>query len=89
VNGGTIEEVGQSFGFRMLALAKIVISGFALIYMVLIGVYMVVFSENEEKVKTQRKQIVYTLIGFLFLNIPGLIYEVMSPAAAGGKSITL
>jgi glucose uptake protein GlcU len=68
---------------------KVVVSGFALIFMVLIGVYMVIFSENEEKVKTQRKQIVYTLIGFLFLNIPGIVYQVMSPADAGGKSITL
>jgi NADH:ubiquinone oxidoreductase subunit 6 (subunit J) len=82
VEGGTIEQVGQSFGFRLLGLMKIVVSGFALIYMVMIGVYMVVFSENEERVKTQRKQIVYTLIGFLFLNIPGIVYQVMSPTDA-------
>lgn len=68
---------------------KVVVSGFALVFMVLIGVYMVVFSENEERVKTQRKQIVYTLVGFLFLNIPGIVYQVMSPADAGGQSITL
>ena len=52
--------------------------------MVMIGVYMVVFSENEEKVKTQRKQITYTLIAFLFLNVPGLLYEVMSPSSVSG-----
>jgi hypothetical protein len=45
---------------------------------------MVVFSENEEKVKTQRKQITYTLIGFLFLNIPGILYQVMSPSSVSG-----
>ncbi len=65
------------------------VSGFALVFMVMIGVYMVVFSENEERVKTQRRQIVYTLIGFLFLNIPGIVYQVMSPASAGGQSISL
>jgi hypothetical protein len=90
VAGGSIEQVGQSFGFRVLGLAKVVISGFALIFMVMIGVYMVIFSENEEKVKTQRKQIVYTLIGFLFLNIPGIVYQVMAPASASSNgSITL
>ncbi|MFZ2256318.1 MAG: hypothetical protein WAW30_07345 [Patescibacteria group bacterium] len=51
-------------------LLKVVVSGFALVFMVMVGVYMVVFSENEERVKTQRKQIVYILIGFLFLNVP-------------------
>ncbi len=37
---------------------------------------MVVFSENEERIKTQRKQIFYSLLGFLFLNIPGVVYQI-------------
>ena len=66
----------QSVGFRILSLAKIIISGFALIYLVMIGVYMVVFSENEERMKAQRKQIMLALIGFVFINIPGIIYQI-------------
>lgn len=65
---------------------KIVVSGFALVFIVMIGVYMVVFSENEERVKTQRKQIVYALVGFLFLNIPGVVYQVISPSSASGET---
>ena len=84
VAGGSVEQVGQTFWLRILGLVKVVISGFALVFMVLIGVYMVIFSENEEKVKTQRKQITYTLIGFLFLNIPGILYQVMSPSSVSG-----
>jgi hypothetical protein len=68
--GNNVVDIGQSFGMRILGLMKVVVSGFALVFMVMIGVYMVVFSENEEKIKTQRRQIVYVLIGFLFLNIP-------------------
>lgn len=66
----------RTLGWKILGLAKMVISGFALIYLVLIGVYMIVFSENEDRIKTQRKQIIYALIGFLFLNIPGVMYQI-------------
>lgn len=48
---------------------------------------MVIFSDNEERVKTQRRQVVYVLIGFLFLNIPGFIYDVLDPASASGTDI--
>lgn len=86
-NGNTIEQVGQSFWLKILGLMKIVISGFALIFMVMIGVNMVIMSDSEERVKTQRRQIVYVLIGFLFLNIPGVIYDVMMPGDASSQSI--
>jgi hypothetical protein len=35
---------------------------------------MIIFSENEDRIKSQRRQLGYVLIGFLFLNIPGLLY---------------
>jgi hypothetical protein len=84
--GNDVTTLGQSFGMRILWLMKLVVSGFALVFMVMIGVYMVVFSENEERVKTQRKQIVYALVAFLFLNIPGVVYEVIAPGSASGES---
>ncbi len=77
----------QSFGFKILWFLKLFISGLALIYLVLIGVYMIVFSENEEKIKSQRKQIFYALMGFLFLNIPGLIYIVFLPSDKSGWNL--
>ena len=69
-------QASQNLGFKILGLAKVIISWVALIYLVIIGVYMVVFSENEERIKTQRKQIYYSLVGFLFLNIPGILYQI-------------
>lgn len=85
--GTDATEITQSFGLKILGLLKIVISGFALIFMVMIGAYMVIFSENEERIKTQRRQIVYVLVAFLFLNIPGFVYDVLSPADAGGVTL--
>lgn len=86
-SGWDAVTVGQAFGLRILNLLKVVVSGFALVFMVMVGVYMVVFSENEERVKTQRKQIVYILIGFLFLNVPWVVYDILSPADASGEVI--
>lgn len=72
----------KDFGFRLLGVMRIVISGIALIYLVMIGVYMILGSDSEETVKTQRKQITYALIGFLFLNIPGFVYTIFMPGQA-------
>lgn len=48
---------------------------------------MIVFSENEDRIKTQRRQITYALIGFVFLNIPGAIYSVFLPSDKNGAII--
>lgn len=70
-----IEEV-QGLGFKALSLVKTIISGAALLYIVLVGAYMIAFSDSEEVMKKQRMQLVYVLVGFLFLNVPGIIYQV-------------
>lgn len=79
---GSIDSA-KNFGFQLLGVMRIVISGIALIYLVMIGVHMIIGSENEETLKTQRKQITYALIGFLFLNIPSLVYTIFMPGNGG------
>lgn len=81
-------EVSRSLGFKVLNFVKLLISGIALIYLVMIGAYMVIFSENEERIKTQRKQITYALVGFLFLNIPGVMYQVFFATPKYWTSVT-
>jgi hypothetical protein len=76
--GNSVEAV-KNIWLRILGVLRIVVSGFALIYLVMIGVYMIIWSDSEETVKTQRKQITYALIGFLFLNIPWFVYTIFSP----------
>lgn len=65
-----IIDTSREFGLRILTAFRLIISGFALIYLVLIGAYMIVYSDSEERIKSQKNQITYSLIGFLFLNIP-------------------
>lgn len=36
---------------------------------------MITYSENEDRIKSQKNQITYALIAFLFLNIPGMLYS--------------
>ncbi len=80
-SGGDSVTAAKDFGFRILGVLRIVVSGFALIYLVMIGVYMILGSDSEETIKTQRKQITYALVGFLFLNIPNFIYEIFAPGS--------
>ena len=75
-NPSDLIEISRSIGMRFLSAIKVVVSGFALIYLVIVWVYMIIFSENEERVKTQRMQLSYALVGFLFLNIPGVVYQI-------------
>ncbi|NRH21269.1 hypothetical protein HOO68_04460, partial [Candidatus Gracilibacteria bacterium] len=74
-NDGSVTSA-KDFGFQILQILKIAVSGVAIIYMVLIGAYMVIGSDSEDTVKTQRKQIIYAIVAFLFLNLPSLAYTV-------------
>jgi hypothetical protein len=86
-NGNDIYSTTRDLGLQILRWAKLLISGFALIWLVLLGAYMVIFSENEEKIKSQKKQVTYMLIGFIFLNIPSLVYTIFFWDTLGNGSI--
>jgi glucose uptake protein GlcU len=75
----------HDFAFRILGFAKIFVSGIALIYLIMIGVYMIAFSDSEERIKAQKNQITYALIGFLFLNVPGAVYSIFRPGEQTGS----
>ncbi len=68
----------KEFALSFLGVVRVGISGLALIYLVMIGAYMVLASDNEENIKKQRKQITYVIIGFLFLNVPNFVYSIFS-----------
>jgi Type IV secretion system pilin len=75
-DGATLPLQIQSFWWKILKIVKLLIGGIALIYMVLIWVYMIVATGGEEEIKKQKKQIVNVLMAFLFLNIPGVVYQI-------------
>ncbi len=80
VSSGNGITILQWLGYKILGIAKMFISWIALISLVMIGVMLIVHSDTEDKIKSQKKQLIYALTGFLFLNIPGALYSVFLPA---------
>ncbi|MFA6023609.1 MAG: pilin [Candidatus Gracilibacteria bacterium] len=55
---------------------RIIVGAVALLFIVVSGFTMVISGDNEETAKTQRKSLVYGLVGFLMISIAGPIAEV-------------
>ena len=87
ITGGSLSEVIRSVAWRIFSLAKIILSGLALIYLVVLGVMIIVKSENPGDVKNQSMQLVYTAVGFIFLNVPGTIYQMVIGGGTTGRVI--
>lgn len=71
ITTNTVKDIGMNF----LSIARIIISGFAIIYMVMIGAYMILYSDSESETNKQKQQMVNVLVAFLFLNLPALVYN--------------
>lgn len=85
-------DKARDFWGNILGIARIVISGFALIYIVLIGAMMILHSEDDAQLAKQKKQILYAMVGFIFLNIPDIVYKLFmkkeNGRELGGESWT-
>ena len=66
----------RNFGGNLLSIARLVVAGFALIYIVIIGANLIVSSDDEGVVAKQKKQLFYSGIAFIFLNIPDVVYRI-------------
>ena len=66
----------RNFGGSLLSIARLVVAGFALIYIVIIGANLIVSSDDEGVVAKQKKQLFYSGIAFIFLNIPDVVYRI-------------
>ena len=66
----------NQIGFSLLTTAKLILQWVLVIYIVYIGAMMIMsMGNNEEQLSNSKRQLWYTLIGLLFINIPGTIYE--------------
>nr|MDD3720160.1 hypothetical protein [Candidatus Gracilibacteria bacterium] len=77
-NGSSSDIVStiENTGFSLLRTIKIILIGLFVIYMVYAGAKMIMsMGTDEDKIKSAKKQIWYALIGIIFVNIPGTIYE--------------
>lgn len=76
--GATTEQKASSAALGVLSTAKVILNGIAVIYIVVIGVMMIIAYGDEGQLSKQKKQLLYGLVAFLFVNIPGQIYNIMT-----------
>ncbi len=63
-------------GFSVLTTIKVILMGLMVIYLVYNGFMMIMsMGSDEEQLSSSKRQIWYTLVGILFINIPGTLYE--------------
>ena len=66
----------NQIGFSILTTAKLMLQWILVIYIVYIGAMMIMsMGNNEEQLSNSKRQLWYTLVGLMFINIPGTIYE--------------
>lgn len=63
---------------RIFQVIKTLILWLAIIYMVYIWIMMIVAMWNDEDLKTQKRQLWYTMLAFLFINIPWTLVSIFS-----------
>jgi len=60
---------------NVLHTIKVIFSWVILAYLVFLGFQMIMAMWAEDKLTTAKRQIYYTLIAFLFINVPGALYD--------------
>jgi len=74
--GGDPVSSIEQIGFQILTTLKLIIQGLMVIYIVYLGAMMIMsMGNNEEQLSNSKRQLWYTLVGLLFINIPGDIYN--------------
>lgn len=68
----------QTWSMNLLHTLKVIFSWVILVYLVYLGFQMIMAMWAEDKLTTAKRQIYYTLVAFLFINIPGSLYDVFT-----------
>ena len=76
--GETTADKAGSAALSFLSTAKIIINGIAIIYLVVVGAMMIIAYGDEGQLSKQKKQIMHVLVAFLFINIPGQLYNIFT-----------
>ena len=87
-SGASTEEQVQQTVLYFLHIFKVVLSALAVVYLVYIGIAMVIAMGDDKDLKKAKQQFIYTLTAFLFVNVPGQIYELFSDKSAGSLDAT-
>lgn len=87
--GDSAKEKLESAGFNILGAAKVIINSLAFIYLVYVGIMMILAYGDEGELSKQKKQILYALVAFLFVNIPGQLYMIITGGNRSNQSRSL
>ncbi len=77
-SGESTDVKFKSAAFKVLASAKVILNGLAVIYIVYVGTMMIIAYGDDGELSKQKKQLLYAIVAFLFVNIPGQIYSIFS-----------
>jgi hypothetical protein len=74
-NWNAIADISNTW-FRILRIAKRMLMGLMVIFMVYTGAMMIMsMGSDEEKLSSSKRQIWYAAVALVFINIPGALYE--------------
>lgn len=74
-SGNTIADISNTW-FNILRIAKRILMGLMVIFMVYTGAMMIMsMGSDEEKLSSSKRQIWYAAVALIFINIPGTLYE--------------
>ena len=79
---GAVAQV-ETLALAILHTVKVVLSGLAVILMVYLGINMVTSLGAEADYKKSKQQFLYMIVAFLFLNVPGEMYDMFGNKTAG------
>ncbi|NDK07705.1 hypothetical protein EOM39_00490 [Candidatus Gracilibacteria bacterium] len=86
---GTLVDNINETGFSLLSSIKTILIGVFLFYIVYAGAKMIMsMGTDDAKISSAKRQIWYGVIGIIFINIPGTIYNAFFKETQGGNSTT-
>jgi hypothetical protein len=88
-SGDTTVDKASSAAFKVLSTAKVILNGLAVVFIVYLGLMMVIAYGDDGQLTKLKQQMIYILTAFLFINIPGQIYNIATAGRnTGARDVT-
>jgi hypothetical protein len=83
-----VESITSSW-LNIIKSAKLIIQWLAILFVVYIGIQMIMSKwKDEEDLSSAKRQIMYTIIWLVFINIPWILYDALTPTQYNASSLT-
>jgi hypothetical protein len=88
-SGDSTVDKASSAAFKVLSTAKVILNGLAIAFIVYLGLMMVIAYGDDGQLTKLKQQMIYILTAFLFINIPGQIYNIATAGRnTGARDVT-